>query len=82
MVCDDEAPAKLAANQRNWDARAPIHVGSAFYGVGQRDPESWFADFEWRDLGELGNREVAHLQCRAPAMPLGHRDDGIRAQGC
>ncbi|MCV7096431.1 class I SAM-dependent methyltransferase [Mycobacterium kubicae] len=63
MVCDDEAPAKLAANQRNWDARAPIHVGSAFYGVGQRDPESWFADFEWRDLGELGNREVAHLQC-------------------
>lgn len=54
---------KLAANQRNWDARAPIHVRSKFYGIGTRAPMSWFAPFEWRDLGYLEGRKVVHLQC-------------------
>lgn len=63
MVLDAGTRTKLAANQRNWDARAPIHARSKFYGIGNRDPLSWFAPFEWRDLGPLEGREVVHLQC-------------------
>ena len=55
--------AEMTANKRNWDARTPIHVRSEFYGVGERDPTSWFAPFEWHDLGCLDGREVVHLQC-------------------
>lgn len=50
----------IQANRANWDARAPIHASSAFYG---QDPEVWFADFEWTDLGVLDGRDVLHLQC-------------------
>jgi SAM-dependent methyltransferase len=58
----EDTRAKIAANQRNWDARTPIHVTSEFYGIGDRDPMMWFAPFEWRDLGQLTGREVLHLQ--------------------
>lgn len=52
------------ANQANWDARTPVHVASAFYGAaGGRDPSSWFAPFEWEDLGDLRGRDLIHLQC-------------------
>ncbi|MFI6770435.1 class I SAM-dependent methyltransferase [Streptomyces sp. NPDC050355] len=54
----------VRANQANWDARTPIHVASAFYGLdGSRTAEDWFAPFEWTDLGDLAGREVLHLQC-------------------
>lgn len=62
-LLDDDTQAKILANKRNWDARAPIHAASEFYGVGDRDPMSWFAPFEWRDLGPLDGRELLHLQC-------------------
>jgi SAM-dependent methyltransferase len=62
-MLDPDTRIKLAANQRNWDARAPIHARSKFYGIGSRDPMSWFAPFEWRDLGPLEGRKVLHLQC-------------------
>lgn len=51
------------AIERNWDERTPIHAASRFYGVGTKDPQSWFADYEWADLGELTDRDVLHLQC-------------------
>lgn len=54
----------LRANARNWDARTPVHVASAFYGAdGSRPADSWFAPFEWEDLGDLHGRSVLHLQC-------------------
>ncbi|MEX2970382.1 class I SAM-dependent methyltransferase [Streptomyces sp. C184] len=54
----------VLANQANWDARTPVHVASAFYGLdGSRTAEDWFAPFEWTDLGDLTGREVLHLQC-------------------
>lgn len=74
MNFDEDVRAKMTANQRNWDARAPIHVNSAFYGIGDRDPLSWFAPFEWRDLGALEGRNVLHLQshlgCETMAFAL------------
>lgn len=54
----------LRANERNWDARTPVHVASAFYGLdGSRSAGDWFAPFEWDDLGDLAGRSVLHLQC-------------------
>ncbi|MDR7303000.1 class I SAM-dependent methyltransferase [Haloactinomyces albus] len=54
----------LRSNEANWDARTPVHLTSAFYGLdGTRTPFDWFAPFEWEDLGDLAGREVLHLQC-------------------
>ncbi|MFD1146454.1 class I SAM-dependent methyltransferase [Saccharothrix hoggarensis] len=63
MSFGGEVDAMVRANQANWDARTPVHVASEFYAVGRRDPQRWFAPFEWAALGDLAGREVAHLQC-------------------
>ena len=61
---DAETARMIDANRANWDARAPIHVASAFYGIdGSRPAESWFAPYEWEDLGDLHGRRLLHLQC-------------------
>jgi 2-polyprenyl-3-methyl-5-hydroxy-6-metoxy-1,4-benzoquinol methylase len=78
---NDDTRAKLAANKRNWDARAPIHVSSRFYGIGDRDPMSWFAPFEWRELGDLDGREVVHLQCHVGVETMALALKGARTTG-
>ena len=80
-MLDDDTRAKMHANMRNWDARTPIHVNSSFYGVGERDPATWFAPFEWRDLGELEGKEVAHLQCHLGVETLAFALQGARTTG-
>ncbi|WP_127506028.1 class I SAM-dependent methyltransferase [Actinoplanes solisilvae] len=50
----------MAAIEANWDERTPIHLASQFYA---RDAESWFAPYEWDDLGPLTGKDVLHLQC-------------------
>lgn len=91
MAPDETSPAisqfsdairlQLNRNQRNWDARTPIHVNSRFYGVGERDPMSWFAPFEWEDLGELAGRRVLHLQCHLGTETMAFALKGARATG-
>ncbi|CDO89484.1 methyltransferase type 12 [Mycobacterium triplex] len=71
----------MHANIRNWDARTPIHVNSDFYGIGDRDPTTWFAPFEWRDLGGLEGKELAHLQCHLGTETLAFARKGARATG-
>jgi len=73
--------AEMTANKRNWDARTPIHVRSEFYGVGERDPTSWFAPFEWHDLGCLDGREVVHLQCHLGVETMAFALKGARTCG-
>ncbi len=63
MDFDEPTRRRMAAIEANWDARTPIHVASEFYGVGRRDAQSWFAPYEWVDLGPLTGRDVLHLQC-------------------
>jgi len=61
---DTRTSEMLATNQRNWDARTPVHVGSAFYDLpGARAGADRLASFEWAELGDLTGREVVHLQC-------------------
>ena len=60
---DEATDRMMRATEANWDARTPVHVTSDFYGVGTKDPQSWFADFEWVDLGDLPRRDVLLLQC-------------------
>lgn len=81
QVFDDDTRAKIIANKNNWDARAPIHVASEFYGVGDRDPMSWFAPFEWCDLGRLAGREVLHLQCHLGVETMAFAIKGAHTTG-
>jgi SAM-dependent methyltransferase len=78
---DEDTRAKVAANKSNWNARAPIHARSEFYGIGSRDPASWFAPFEWRDLGQLDGREVLHLQCHLGTETMALALKGARTTG-
>ncbi|MFE3652987.1 class I SAM-dependent methyltransferase [Streptomyces sp. NPDC059152] len=72
----------VRANEANWDARTPVHVASAFYGLdGSRSAEDWFAPFEWADLGELAGRDVLHLQCHLGTETAAFADRGARAVG-
>ncbi|OBJ54745.1 bifunctional 2-polyprenyl-6-hydroxyphenol methylase/3-demethylubiquinol 3-O-methyltransferase UbiG [Mycobacterium sp. 1423905.2] len=80
-MLDTDTQMKLIANQRNWDARAPIHARSRFYGIGNRNPMSWFAPFEWRDLGQLEGREVLHLQCHLGTETMAFALKGARTTG-
>jgi SAM-dependent methyltransferase len=60
---DDATRRMMAAIEQNWDERTPIHAASRFYDIGAKDPDSWFAGYEWTDLGDLTGRDVLHLQC-------------------
>jgi SAM-dependent methyltransferase len=81
VVFDDDTRAKMIANMRNWDVRAPVHLASNFYGIGDRDPRKWFAPFEWRNLGQLQGREVVHLQCHLGVETMAFALKGARATG-
>lgn len=72
----------MLANQANWDQRTPIHLASSFYGVdGSRDPDSWFAGYEWGDLGELAGVDLLHLQCHLGVETIALARRGARAVG-
>ncbi|WP_104477785.1 class I SAM-dependent methyltransferase [Actinokineospora auranticolor] len=81
MEFDSDTARMIAANEANWDARTPIHVASQFYDVPNRDPEVWFAEFEWDDLGDLAGRDVAHLQCHIGAETVAIAARGARVVG-
>lgn len=72
----------MLANQANWDQRTPIHLASAFYGVdGSREPDSWFAEYEWTDLGELRGVDLLHLQCHLGVETIALARRGARVVG-
>jgi SAM-dependent methyltransferase len=79
---DAETDRMIAANRANWDARAPIHVASAFYGLdGSRPAESWFAPYEWDDLGDLAGRRLLHLQCHLGTETVAFAARGAEVTG-
>ena len=72
----------IQANAANWDARTPVHEGSAFYGIdGTRDADYWFADYEWQDLGPLAGLDVLHAQCHLGTETIAFARRGARAVG-
>ncbi|MBF6064737.1 methyltransferase domain-containing protein [Nocardia terpenica] len=75
---DQETIALMRANERNWDARTPIHAVSRFYDA---PAEWWFAPFEWDDLGSLADRDLAHLQCHLGTETIAFARRGARAVG-
>jgi SAM-dependent methyltransferase len=68
----------VAANEADWDARAPLHAASGFYS---RPAEFWFADYEWEDLGPLEGRDVLHLQCHLGTETIAFAQRGARTTG-
>ncbi|MFF4397462.1 class I SAM-dependent methyltransferase [Streptomyces sp. NPDC001480] len=78
----DEHERLMRTNQENWDARTPVHVASRFYGLDQTlDPARWFAPFEWDDLGDIGGRDVLHLQCHLGTETIAFAQRGARTVG-
>lgn len=78
---DEATRGMMRAIEANWDARTPVHSASDFYGVGRRDPEFWFADVEWPDLGHLAGRDVLHLQCHLGTETVAFARRGARTVG-
>ncbi|HEX6683899.1 MAG TPA: class I SAM-dependent methyltransferase [Candidatus Limnocylindrales bacterium] len=78
---DADTRRMMRAIEQNWDARTPIHVASEFYGVDSRDPDFWFADFEWDDIGDVNGLDVLHLQCHLGTETAAFARRGARAVG-
>ncbi|MBY8852345.1 class I SAM-dependent methyltransferase, partial [Saccharothrix sp. MB29] len=72
---------KVRANRANWDARTPVHAASEFYATGRRDPQGWFASFEWDDLGDLTGRDLVHLHCHIGIETIALARRGARVTG-
>ena len=78
---DDATRRIMATIEANWDERTPIHAASRFYDIGGKDPDTWFADYEWEDLGDLAGRDVLHLQCHLGTETAAFARRGARAVG-
>jgi SAM-dependent methyltransferase len=78
---DETTREAMRAIEANWDERTPIHLASRFYDVGSKDPASWFADFEWEDLGDVVGRDVLHLQCHLGTETCAFARRGARTVG-
>jgi SAM-dependent methyltransferase len=78
---DEATSGMMRAIEANWDARTPVHLDSEFYGVGKRDADFWFADFEWADLGSVSGRDVLHLQCHLGTETAAFARRGANAVG-
>jgi SAM-dependent methyltransferase len=81
MAFDVDTQRRIALNERNWDARTPIHVQSDFYALGRRDPMEWILPFEWEALGPLAGKDLAHLQCHLGVETMGLAKAGARCVG-
>jgi SAM-dependent methyltransferase len=72
----------LALNRANWDARVPVHVGSAFYDVeGFKAGRSPLRRFELDEVGDVSGRRLVHLQCHIGLDTLGWARLGAEVTG-
>ncbi|MET9274500.1 class I SAM-dependent methyltransferase [Kribbella sp. NPDC003557] len=78
MTLDAQTQRMVAANEADWNARAPLHAASDFY---DRPADFWFADYEWADLGPLDGRDVLHLQCHLGTETIEFARRGARTSG-
>jgi 2-polyprenyl-3-methyl-5-hydroxy-6-metoxy-1,4-benzoquinol methylase len=78
VTLDAQTRQMVAANEADWDARAPLHAASRFYS---QPAEYWFADYEWADLGRLDGRDVLHLQCHLGTETIAFARRGARVTG-
>ena len=81
MAFDTDTRRQMALNERNWDARTPIHARSDFYALGRRDPLEWILPFEWAAMGPLAGKDVAHLQCHLGVETMALAKAGARVTG-
>ncbi len=74
----------FATNRSWWDERAPIHVGSAFYGLEEflTDPEATrLRPFEIAEVGDVAGRTLVHPQCHFGLDTLSWARRGARVTG-
>ena len=71
-------------NRAWWDERAPIHVGSAFYGLDEflADPAATrLRAFEPGELGDVAGKTLVHPQCHFGLDTLSWARRGARVTG-
>lgn len=79
-MVDDAAMMRI--NERNWDARTPVHVGSEFYDLdGLRAGAERLAPFEYAELGSVAGKDLVHLQCHIGTDTVCLARAGARAVG-
>ena len=72
----------LQINRRAWDARTPVHVGSAFYDVpGFLSGATSLREIERRELSDVQGRSLLHLQCHFGLDTLSWAREGARVTG-
>lgn len=69
-------------NRANWDERVPIHVEGEFYDVaGFLAGEERLRPFELAEMGDVGGKDLLHLQCHFGIDTLGWAGHGARVTG-
>ncbi|HKE72243.1 MAG TPA: class I SAM-dependent methyltransferase [Acidimicrobiales bacterium] len=81
---DSDDRASFDTNRAWWDERAPIHVGSEFYGLEEflADPSATrLRAFEPGELGDVAGRTLVHPQCHFGLDTLSWARRGARVTG-
>jgi SAM-dependent methyltransferase len=72
----------LASNRELWDEWTEVHVGSRFYDVeGFRRGDIRIRDYEIREVGDVANKDLLHLQCHFGIDTLSWARLGARVTG-
>jgi SAM-dependent methyltransferase len=70
------------ANRAHWDERVPIHVSGEFYDVaGFKAGREPLRPFEISEVGDVGGKDLLHLQCHFGIDTLSWVRRGARAVG-
>ena len=70
------------ANRAHWDERVPIHVSGEFYDVaGFKAGRERLRPFEISEVGDVGGKDLLHLQCHFGIDTLSWVRRGARAVG-
>ena len=60
----NELDRRLETNRDNWNERTPVHAASDFYDVeGFKAGDITLADIERREVGDVSDKTLLHLQC-------------------
>src|SRR3712207_3593688 len=69
-------------NRASWDERVPIHVGGEFYDVaGFKAGQERLRPFEISEVGDVGGKDLLHLQCHFGIDTLSWARRGARVVG-
>lgn len=73
----------IETNRRAWNLRAEVHKSSAFYDVeGWKKGATSLNEIELREVGDVADKKLLHLQCHFGLDTLSWARLGARVTGC